>query len=71
MTKGFSEINMDNLSTSNSWCVAEGDNIKVLEKDDTDDDDLILEVKFTKALLLQEKHIHTKAPFHWELQNTI
>ncbi len=58
--KTFTEINLDDLSKENGWCIKENDIIKVMEDDDVDDDDIIFELKFTKENLLKNKFNYTK-----------
>jgi hypothetical protein len=58
--KVFGEINLDDLSKKNGWCIKENDIIKVMEDDDEDDDDIIFELKFTKEELLKQKVSYSK-----------
>ena len=59
-TKSFSEINLDDFSKKNGWAVVENDVLKIVEKDDADEDDIILELKFTTDILKVNKHCFTK-----------
>ncbi len=59
-TKVFSEINLDDLSKKNGWCIIELDQLIVMEKDDMDEDDIIFEMKFSKTDLLQAKQCYSK-----------
>ncbi len=58
--KIFSEINLDDLSKKNGWAVVENDVLKIVEKDDSDEDDTILELKFSNDILKVNKHCFTK-----------
>jgi hypothetical protein len=51
----FTEINLDDLTKKNGWCVNETDRLTVMEKDIVDDDDLIFEITFTKENLLKQR----------------
>jgi hypothetical protein len=53
--KVYEEINLDDLSKKNGWCVKENDVFKVFEDDDLDEDDILFEIKFSKEDLLKKK----------------
>lgn len=53
--KLFDEVNTDDLSKKNGWCVKENDILKVFEDDDIDEDDLLFEIKFSKEDLKRRK----------------
>jgi hypothetical protein len=53
--KVFDEINLDDLSKKNGWCVKENDVFKVFEDDDLDEDDVLFEIKFSKEDLMNKK----------------
>jgi hypothetical protein len=53
--KIFTEIDLEDLSKKGGWCVKENDVLKVMAQGIANNDEVLLEIKFTKELLARQR----------------